>query len=76
MPRLLIVAASCVVGALGLQWLRHMSSVVMHRLSCPMACGFFLDQESNPSIGMWILNHWTDREVPVPLFLPKSLAFS
>ena len=41
------------------------SVVVAHRLSCPEACGIFLDQELNPipCIGRWILNHWTTREV-------------
>ena len=57
--------------ALGLQWLRHLGSVVMHRLSCPMAGGVLPGQELNPSIGRWILNHWANREVPAPLFFPN-----
>ena len=32
-----------------LQELRHVGSVVTHRLSCPLACGIFPDQGSNPS---------------------------
>ena len=35
---------------------------VVHGLSCSMACRIFLYQGLN--IGMWILNHWTTREVP------------
>jgi len=43
-----------------------MASVfVAHRLSCSLACGIFLDQESThvPCIGRGILNHWTNRGV-------------
>ena len=43
-----------------------MASVfVAHRLSCSLACGIFLDQESIhvPCIGRGILNHWTNRGV-------------
>ena len=34
-------------------------------LSCPAACGIFLDQDQTyvPCIGRQILNHWTTREV-------------
>ena len=32
-----------------LQWLQHTSSVVVaHRFNCPVACGIFLGQRSNP----------------------------
>ena len=52
----------CVAWALGPQ----SSVVVAHELSCPEACGIFLDQGSKPSPGMarQILNHWTTREAP------------
>ena len=53
---------------LGLQALQPMGSVVgVHGLSCPMACGIFLDQELNPCpcISRWILIHWISREVPI-----------
>ena len=38
---------------------------VLHGLSCPMACGIFLDQESNLCPLHWqvILYHWTTEEV-------------
>ena len=43
--RLLTAAASrCRARALGTQ----ASVVAMHRLSCPLACGIFPDQGSNP----------------------------
>jgi len=36
------------------QWLRHVGSVVAaRRLSCPAACGIFLDQELNPCLLSW-----------------------
>ena len=39
--------------------------VVVQRLSCPEACGIFLDQGSKlyRCIGRRILKHWTTREV-------------
>ena len=39
--------------------------LVVHRLTCSMACGIFLDQGLNLClcIGRWTLNHWTTREV-------------
>ena len=42
------------------------SVVVVHGLSCSVACGIFLDQGSNlcPLVGRQILNHCTTREVP------------
>ena len=42
------------------------SVVVVQELSCPAACGIFLDPWKNLScIGRWILSHWTIREVLV-----------
>ena len=43
------------------------SGVMVHGLSYSVACGIFLDLESNlcPCIGRQILNHWTTTEVPV-----------
>ena len=40
--------------------------VVAHRLSCPEACGIFLEQGLSrvPCIGRWSLNHWTTRAIP------------
>ena len=40
-------------------------------LSCPVACGIFLDLELNPCpcIGRQIVNQWITREVPVTHFL-------
>ena len=49
------------------QALGHAGSVVVvHGLSCPVACGIFLDQWLNLCLlhWQWILNHWTTREVP------------
>ena len=39
------------------------SVVVVSRLSYSLACGTFLDQESNSSVGRRILYHWAAREV-------------
>ena len=42
------------------------SVVVAHGLSCPVACGIFLDPRDwapVSCIGRWSLNHWTTREV-------------
>ena len=56
---LVAVASRCRAGALG-----HGGSVaVVHRLTCPVACGIFLDQGSIPCIGRRILNHWITRGV-------------
>ena len=46
------------------------SVVVVPGLSCPAACGMFLDQESNlcPHFSRQILNPWTTREVPMKHF--------
>ena len=51
----------CGTWALG-SWV---SVVVAHGLSCPEACGIFLDQGLNPVpfIGRQTLNHWTTRQV-------------
>ena len=40
------------------------SVVGAHGLSCPTACGIFLDQGPTcvPCIGRWILNHWTTKK--------------
>ena len=43
---------------------RTSSVVVVHRLSCPMACSPTRDWTCAPCIGRWILHHWTTREVP------------
>ena len=58
------------------------SIVVSHGLSCPSARGIFLGQGSNPRLLHWqmnslplshqgspaqSLNHWTIREVPIPI---------
>ena len=62
-----------------LQWFSHcraqalgcvVSVVVVHRLSCPMTCGIFLDRGLNgvPCIARQIINHWTTREVPQNYF--------
>ena len=43
------------------QGLRCTGSIAMaHGLSCPKACGIFLDQGSNPvpCIGRWVVKHW------------------
>ena len=66
-----LIAVACLVTelrleALGLQSLQHTGSVaVVHGLSCPMACGIFLDQGSNPCPlhCRQILIHWATREV-------------
>ena len=52
-------------GAQALGWAG--SAIVVHRRSCPGACGIFLDQGSKPvsCIGRWILYHWITREVHV-----------
>ena len=34
------------------------SVVVVHGLSCHMACGLFLDLESNPCLLHWQADHW------------------
>ena len=57
------------------------SVVEAHGVSCPVACGIFLDRESNPvpCIGRQILNHWTTREVPYSflcLLLVEAALFS
>ena len=46
------------------------SENVAHRLSCPVACGIFLDQGWHlyPLVGRHILNHWITREVPIFLY--------
>ena len=52
---------------------RRVGSVVAaHGPSCPMACGIFPDQGSNPSpcSGRQILNCWTTRDAPV--FLKRA----
>ena len=66
----------------GLQYLWHVGSVVavpelqstgsvvvVHGLSCSVACGIFPDwdtsQTSVPCIARWILNHWATREASV-----------
>ena len=43
---------------------------MVHRFSCPMTCGIFLDQGLNgvPCIARQIINHWTTREVPQNYF--------
>ena len=45
---------------------RHKGSVVVaHRLSCPVPCGIFPDQGSNPGpLHWWADSQWTTREVP------------
>ena len=43
------------------------SVVVPHGLSCPSACGIFLDQGSDPVPG---INHLTTREVLILFFFP------
>ena len=52
--------------------------LVRHGLSCPAACGIFLDQGSNLCPLHWqvVLNHWTTREAPLtfssPAFQPLT----
>ena len=42
---------------------RAVSSVVARGLSCPVACGIFLDQKTRVSCtGRWIRRHWATRE--------------
>ena len=38
------------------------SAVVAPAVSCPAACGVFMDQGSKRCLLQWILNHWTTRE--------------
>ena len=55
------------VTSLAERGLEGVDSVLMvHGLSCPVACGIFLDQgrASVPCIARWILNHGTTREAP------------
>ena len=42
-----------------------------HRLSCPAACGISLNRDRTwvSSIGCWVLNHWTTREIQYCSFL-------
>ena len=47
---LLIVVASLVERRVRSAW---SSVAVAHRLSCPTACGIFLDQGSNPCPLLW-----------------------
>ena len=51
------------------------SVVVVPGLSCPAACGMFLDQESNlcPHFSRQILNPWTTREVPMKHFYRRTV---
>ena len=61
--RLLIVVASLVVG----------SEVVAHGLTCPEACGIFLDRIKlvSPALAgltTGIPNHWTTREALIVFF--------
>ena len=51
------------------------SVVVVHGLSCPVACGIFPDQGSNlcPLHCKWILHHWTTREVPEQSLLISNI---
>lgn len=46
--------------------MQSMGSRAYH-LSCPEACGIFLDQELNPCPLHWqaVLNHWATRKVPL-----------
>ena len=69
---LLITVASVVAE----HWLQGMlaSIVVAHGLSCPMACGIFLDQGSNSCLlhlAERLFNHWNNREVQCDWFLTK-----
>ena len=64
--------SSCCVSSL--RWLLEccqaqtldqvLSSCSTHRLSCPAACGIFLDRTCDPYTGRQILYHWTTRKVP------------
>ena len=55
------------------------SVVVVHRLSCPMACGVFLNQESNPPLLHWQADSLPLREPRVlfmgKFFIPLSILF-
>ena len=50
---------------------RDCSVIVAHGLSCPTACGIFLDQGLNPCPLHWLLNHETTREVQ-PAYIFKK----
>ena len=65
----------------GLQYLRHIDSVVVvPGLSCAVACGIFPDQESSQihvsCIGRWILYHWATRGAPNMFFIKWSPCLS
>ena len=64
--RLLIVVASLVAVH---RCYSSDSVIVIHRLKCPAACGIFLTRDGTcvPCIERQIRNHWTTREVPIPL---------
>ena len=46
------------------------SAVVVHGLSCSVACGIFLDRDQTrvSCVGRWILYHWATREAPINAF--------
>ena len=51
------------------------SVVLAHMLSCPKACGVFLEQGSSSCSlhWQWILNHWMTREIPSVKYFQKDI---